>query len=395
MLNRQHLADIYRPQGPKAIQTGIAWTPGGSFPLNQVIDLSLPIRGLRFRWSGRIVVGTAGMTTPNPEGPLNVLSSIIWQGTNARQQGNLTLWNIDSATAFVLPHLHSPRGASYMTINSGSGETIIASPSTPFGATYNPFGTTGTYDVKIVFDLPSHPFQTNAFGKEPLVVPQFLIRNEEWKDSLQVLLQFGNQAGGGATGMFGVSAAGTTFTFTAYGSASGNPTVDIYTLPVLMGTTLKDQILPGVISRVATPLTGILQNAGNNVSLLNMQKQPTPRVYLKSGTSTVVPAFATLSDTNVSTLGVTLGGNRNVRNVVDVFVHKMQQCDVYNRDPIQGYAVMDFIEQGNPDASYPGQDIGDGSTFALTGTVAGTTNGFGVVVQEQILQQPAGALMNF
>jgi hypothetical protein len=52
-LNRQHLADIYRPAGPKivALGQGILQTPasgGGQLNLTQSIDLSLPIRGLRF-----------------------------------------------------------------------------------------------------------------------------------------------------------------------------------------------------------------------------------------------------------------------------------------------------------------------------------------------------------
>jgi hypothetical protein len=135
-----------------------------------------------------------------------------------------------------------------------------------------------------------------------------------------------------------------------------------------------------------------------------MQKQPTPRVYFKMGTGTVVPAFATLIDTVASgpqatgpnTLGILLGGNRNVRNKIDIMAHKMQFPDIYLREPVQGYSIMDFMEQGNPDSAYPGQDIGDGATFTLTADVLGTTaNGLAIAVQEQILHQPSGALMDF
>jgi hypothetical protein len=201
-----------------------------------------------------------------------------------------------------------------------------------------------------------------------------------------------------------VAAATTTVTYTAFGSGSGTPTIDVYSLPILMGLNLKDQILPGVISRTSLPVTTPTQSAGTNVVLANMQKQPTPRVFFKFGTGTVVPAFATLIDTvangpqatGPNTLGVLLGGNRNVRNKVDIMAHKMQFPDVYLREPVQGYNIMDFMEQGNPDAAYPGQDIGDGATFQLVSDVLGTTsNGLGIVVQEQILHQPSGALMDF
>jgi hypothetical protein len=94
-------------------------------------------------------------------------------------------------------------------------------------------------------------------------------------------------------------------------------------------------------------------------------------------------------------LGILLGGNRNVRNVVDIFAHKQQQQDVYDRFAIQGYNLMDFIESGNPDSAYPGQDIGDGATFQLIGNVTGVANGFGLVVQEQMLHIPTGPLYTF
>lgn len=394
-LNRQHLADIYRPAGPKQIVTGIAWSAGGSQTLTQLVDLSLPIRGFRLVFRGRVVIGTAGFTSANPEGFLNLISSIIIQGTNARQQGNLTLWNIDLASLFVIQSLFAFRGAAFYSINSGTGETELAVPSLPLPATWAPITATGTYDFRIVVDIPFHPFQSNAFGKEPLTIPQYLVRNEEWKDSLQVILGFGNQAGAGATGVLGVSAGTTTITYSAYGSGSGNPTIDLYSLPVLMGTTLKDQILPGVISRVSTPVTTVMQNAGTGVPLLNMQKQPTPRIFFKQGVSTVTPAFSSLTDTNVTAIGLQLGQNRNIRNVLDLFTHKLQQADVYSRDLIAGYTMFDFMDQGNPDSSYAGQDIGDGATLQVTGNVTGAANALALVVQEQILQQPSGNLMQY
>jgi hypothetical protein len=402
-LNRQHLADIYRPVGPKIVTTGIPWTSSGSAAITQAIDLSLPIRGLRLIFKGRVVVGTAAFTTVTPEGLLNLISNIVIQGTNARQQGNLTLWNIDLATAFVFQNLFGYRGAAYMTtsVTGAGGDTINPIPSTPFpsGAVgNNPFfqGSIATTDFRIVIDFPFHPHSNNSFGAEPLTIPQYIVRNEEWKDSVQLLLTFGAQAGGGAIGVLGTSAATTAITFSGFNGSGTTPTIDLYSLPVLMGLNLKDQILPGVFSRVSTPLTSsLLTGAGSNVALLNMQKQPTPRVLFKQGAGTVFPAFTALTDYNVTTLGILLGGNRNVRNKVDIFAHKMLQPDIYKRDPIQGYNLFDFIEQGNPDASYPGQDVGDGATFQLIGDVAGLANAFGLAVQEQILHQPSGALMDF
>jgi hypothetical protein len=394
-LTKQHLRDLYRPVGPKPIQTGIAWSSGGSQLIAQAIDLSLPIRGIRLVFKGRLVIGTAAFTSVNPEGFLNLINNITISGVNARQQGNITLWNIDLATLFTMSHLFAYRGSGYFSINSGTAETIVPIPTQPFpavGASGYINGATGTYDFRIVVDLPFHPFEMNSLGRQPFGVPAFLVRNEEWKDSLQISLGYGAQAGAGAAGALGTSAGTTTVTFTAYGSGAGTPTIDLYSLPVMSGLELKDGTIPGILSRVTTPITSVLTSAGSNVPLLNLQKQPTPRIIAKFGTSTVAPSFATLSDTNVTTLGILLGGNRNVRNKVDIWAHKMQHVDVYDRDPIQGYLLQDFIDQGNYDSAFPGQDIGDGATFQLVGDVTGVANSLGLIVQEQLLHAPAGAL---
>lgn len=405
MPTRQHRADLFRPNGPKAVQTGITWSSGGSFNLAQAIDLSLPIRGLRFKFSGRLVIGTAAMTSVNPEGFLNLISSVVIQGTNARQKGNVTLYNIDLATQWVQTHMFALKGHGLFTIStSGAGaDASVPSPDTPFPAAGTAVpnhaagfinGATGTYDFKITCDFPFHPFEANALGKQPESVPAFLVRNEEWKDSLSIQLTFGAQAGAGAVGALGTAAATTTVTFTAYNSGAGSPTIDVYSLPMGMGLDLKDQVLPGILARTSQPISAtLLQSAGTNVVLLNMQKQPTPRVILKTGTFiSASPAFTALSDQIVSTLGILVGSNRNVRNKVDFFVHKHHIADFYDREPIQGYTLMDFMESGNPDSGYPGQDLGDGATLQLVADAPGTSNAQGLVVQEQVLQKPTGAL---
>lgn len=392
---RKNQADIYRPVGPKPVALSLPWTSGGGFQLNQAVDLSLPLRGFRIVFRGRLVVGTAGFASVTPEGFLNLISQITIQGTNARQKGNITLWQLDLATAHAIQHLTSGRRAAFYSINSGTGETQVDEPSTPWPANNNPTTATGTYDFRIVVDFPLHPFASQAYGMHPHWIPAYLMRNEEWKDSVQVNAIFPTQVGGAVAGPLGTGAAGTTVTFSGYGSGAGTPVVDVYSLPVIMGLDLKDTVLPGVLSRVATPINTILQSAGNGITLVNLQKQPTTRVFIKVGTGTVPPAFATLSDTNVTAEGILLGANRNVRNVVDVFAHKALEYDTYQRNLAQGYSLLDFMESGNPDSAYPGQDIGDGATFQLTANVTGVANAQGIIVQEQTLHTPTGALYTF
>jgi hypothetical protein len=126
-----------------------------------------------------------------------------------------------------------------------------------------------------------------------------------------------------------------------------------------------------------------------------MQKQPTTRVYIKNGVGTAPPTFSTLLDTNITAIGIQLGANRNVRNVVDTVAHKALTYDDYQRRQIQGYMEFDFMDSGNPDSAYPGQNIGDGSTFQLVANVNGVANAQGIIIQEQALHTPTGALYTF
>jgi hypothetical protein len=265
----------------------------------------------------------------------------------------------------------------------------------PWPTDNNPTGSTGTYDVRIVITVPLHPFASQYFGNHPHWVPAFLMRNEEWKDSVLISGTFPTVVGGAVAGPLGTGAAGTTITLTSYGSGAGTPTVDVYSMPVIMGLDLKDGVLPGVMTRTQVSVNTVLQNAGTNVNILNLQKQPTTRIWFKSGASTVPPVFLTLNDTNVTALGIQLAANRNVRNVVDLFAHKDIESDTYTRNLMQGYNMFDFIESGNPDSAYPGQDIGDGATFQLIGNVTGLANAQGIIVQEQTLHTPTGSLYTF
>ena len=384
---RPHAANVYKPAGVKHIQTGTPWVNGGTTVVSSKVDLSLPSRGFRLVLAGRLVIGTAAMTSVNPEGLLNLLSSIKISGVNSRQNGNVNLWDIDLATLFTIQHLFAHRAASFFI--NGASVTI---PGSPFPAGYLT-AATGTYDFRIVVDLPAHPF-----GVGPGVRPGFFLRAEEWADSLSVSYNFGAQLGAGATGCLGVAAGTTTLVFTAFGSGAGTPTVDLYVLPVQLGH-LQNQVVPGVCTRVQRPLTGVLQGAGNNATLLSLQKQRTSRIFVKTGTSTVNPAFATLDDTNLTAVGLQTGGsNRSVKPLEDVFAYKQNIPAEYNREPIQGYLCLDFLESGNPDSAFPAQSpkvVGGGSTFELVGNVVGEANGFGLAIQEQILHLHGGALYNY
>lgn len=391
-LSKQQLSQIFRPTGPKKIVAGVAWSSGGSYSLTQGIDLSLPLRGLRFVIKGRLVIGTADLASVHPEGLLNMIQRIVLTGTNSRQGGNVTLFDGDLATLFNCQHMFGYRPAS-MEVVIGGVNILRNLPSTPFPTAAAAFAggygtvTQGTYDFIIICDLPFSPY-----GASPLAIPGFLVRQDEWANSLQVQLTFGTQANAAVEGFYGTGAAGTTYTFTSYASGAGSPTIDLYGLPIIMGNDVKQLVTPGFLTRTQQPLTTVIQNASTGGNLLDLQKQPTTRLFFKVGTATLAPFFATLSDTNVTALGIVIGGNRIVREVDDIFAHKQSLVLDYERDPIQGYNCFDFIQSGNPFSAYPGDQVGGGTSFQLVANVTGVANGYGIVVQEQMPYKPDGPL---
>lgn len=387
---RSMISMLYRPTAPKTIRTGNAWSSGGSLQIASGIDLSLPLRGIQIILKFRCVIGGAAITTPAIEGWLNLISRIRVVGINKRQNGNVTLWDTDMATAWMVQHLFD-RSVNFFSINAGTGETHVPVPTTPLpaaGANGYINGATGTYDVRIGLYLPFHPF-----GSPAGVRNGFVVRKEEFSDTLQIQLDYGQVSNGAVAGALGTPNAATTFTFTSYGSGAGSPTVDVYGMPMQLGD-LRDSVLPGLLTRTTQPLATLLQAAGTNISLLDLQRQKTTRVYVKVGTnaSTSVPAFTTVSDTNLTQIGLVAGGNRQVRDVQDIFAYKQNTQNHFAREPIQGYNVLDFIESGNPDAAYPADQLGAGVAFQLYGTVAGVANAYGIVMQEQMLYAPDGEL---
>ena len=74
---------------------------------------------------------------------------------------------------------------------TGGVNTVLAVPSTPYPATYNPTTATGTYDFIIQFDFPFHSLNALEMSR-----PGYLVRGAEWKNTLTVEFETGIQAGG-------------------------------------------------------------------------------------------------------------------------------------------------------------------------------------------------------
>src|SRR2546430_16711965 len=107
-LSRKQVSELVRPNGPKYITTINMNTPtvgagsGGTQSVIQAVDLTLPIRGFRLIFKGRVGVTTANYTTSNPETILNLINTIQITGTNRRQGRNVTPFFGDPATLYAI-----------------------------------------------------------------------------------------------------------------------------------------------------------------------------------------------------------------------------------------------------------------------------------------------------
>lgn len=396
-LSRKQISNIYRPQGPKVVSAGNAWVSGGKVIIpGAQIDLSNPIEGFRLIFKMRDVIAGANMTSANPLGFINMIQRVWIYGKNSRAKGNVTLWDMDlpsialiQATVTRKPlqyngvtsALPGTAGGGAPSANSEVADTVFSSPVGSLLA-----GSTGTYDVRIIVDLPVYPFNVS-----PFMAPGYFIRSQEFADSMQIRIEFPTIVNG-TTHALGTDAGATTHTFSGYGGG-GSPTLDIYSLPCIMGPDLDAQMTPGFLSRITVPVTSQLQTAGPvNTRLLTLEKQNTKRIWGIVGVSTANPFMSSFSDSNLTTMGMLIGTNKTVRENDDIFSHKQEFVRRYGTYPIQGVIPFDFSPSGNGDAHYEASAAGDGSTLELRGTIAGVANALGLFIQEIEQFQPEGAL---
>src|SRR5256885_5030631 len=269
MATRDQVGRLYRPTGVKFLKQ-ILWSSGGKQLVSgPEIDLTHPIEGFRLVFKMRDVIGTAAMQTENPLAYLNMIQRILIEGRNERKKGKASLIDMDLPSLALFQSVFDRdqkkpfqyNGVSSVGAASAGTELLFEQPSTPVTGFLN--GTTGTYDIRIVIDIPAYPIGAPAYLR-----PGYMIRAQEWKDSLFMRFEFPTITNG-TTHALGTDAGTTTHTFTSFGSGSGSPTLDIYALPVFMGQENDVAIVPGYMSRIVIPVTTLLQSAGGvNTSLL-------------------------------------------------------------------------------------------------------------------------------
>jgi len=183
-----------------------------------------------------------------------------------------------------------------------------------------------------------------------------------------------------------------TVAFTAFGSGSGNPRLNVYVNYSLLGQ-FANRMRGGVIVRNENPL--ISQTAlGTGVRLSLLQKQITSNVVIRTGTiqtanlTAGVTTLAALSDRQLDRTMINVD-NKPVRNNQNNLVEKSYYERMWNTRHPAGYLDLSFIEGQNILLSYRGDGLQGGSTFEVdSDVISSSSNNRQFMVQEMVYGGP-------
>jgi hypothetical protein len=196
------------------------------------------------------------------------------------------------------------------------------------------------YDLRFIIPVPFVPLMV-----PPTLQIGYLLDAPNY-DALKLTIQFGDQNSvqSGAT---------TQPTFSAYGSASGDPRLRVHGQFALAGSGQFAGFMPGKIYRDFQEVTGsLMTTSATEVRLFDIPKGDMVRsIMVKTGVRAtgVSPgnnAYASLSDSILSRIKVFRGINKVNRYFVDFAISKEDTALTYRRRHSAGYTLIDWSQRG-------------------------------------------------
>jgi hypothetical protein len=313
----------------------------GTLRPTRPLDAVIPIKHILLRLSGRVVIGTADYTTGALEIPQSLIQRVRLSGRH-REFGLQTLWDISGASLFAIwPRMWQFAGG--FSFSGTTTNAFDALPTIPFTAQMST--AQGTTDFDIFYFLPTSPMIGGGPYESRWCAPYYL-RDEDWGRTLRLEIDMPDNSG------LGDPAATTTTTWTAYGSASGSPSLDIYTVHSLMGPFAR---IPGrgLVIRTEQEASPVRESVSTNVSLYELRPQITTNVIVKtggiitSGITSGVEVFSSLDDRHLDRTQIVLN-NKRLRDTNNNRVAKMAQMVEWNTIHPEGYMVFSFIDAKQP-----------------------------------------------
>lgn len=396
---RPLLARITRDQGPEFEQTlAFAALSQVSTPTSLRTDRKVKFLYLHFR--GRILNGgtgptlrvapyllappifTAGAANASTGG---IVFSLIQQVTIRGQHlkyGAQTVFQMRGEAIAEYLALLLPNYVPQFTIAQNGGAAIR----------FNSLDVTLAHFNDVDFALPIPLFMPDCTPADSVM---YALHGPDWPGNLYVDVLF---ADGTA-----LASANPPTTFTAYGSGSGSPSLDLLTVRPLLGKDYMASIRGAITFRLAytnQPTTTVQGAGGSGVKLADLTVgKDTARIWLKTGTlqtgtSAGVVVYASLSD-SIVTRTVVATDVRQLRfqnaNADSTLQDYMAMS--YGRSIPVGYKIIDFISgpgtgAANPKAAFGSSQLTAARKYEVDGDVTGGANQGAEIVQEMILGAP-------
>jgi hypothetical protein len=269
--------------------------------------------------------------------------------------------------------------------------TVTANGGTPtrFGA----LSTTLAQFNDIDFVLPLPLFPVNCSPSDAVM---YALHGPDWPGNLYIDVLC---ADGTA-----IATANAPVTFTAFGSSTGSPNIDVLTERPLLGKDYMTAIRSAITYRIGftqQPTAAVASGGGTGVKLSDLQVgKDTSRIFLKTGTqaagnSAQVVTYGSLSDSIVTRTFFSLDSrglrfqNTNADSVIQDY-----SARTYGRFQPIGYKWIDFVQTPgafspcNPKAAFGSSQLTAARKYELDGDVTAASNQIAEVVQEMILGAP-------
>ncbi len=386
---RPLLARITRDQGPEFEQT-LTFAPLTQVQTPTSLRTDRKIKWIQLHMRMRITNAATGPTLRTGPSLLgannsNVLFSLIQQIQILGQHlkyGAQTMISVRGEAAAEYVALMLPNYIPQYTVAPNGGAPVR------FGA----LDVTAAHFNDIEFNLPIPLFPPDVSAADAVL---HCIHGPDWPGNFFVSLLF---ADGTA-----LATANPPTVFSAYGSNSGNGTVDITTERPLLG---KDymaairSVLTYRITQSQQPTQAVQSNGGSGQTLLSLQVgKDTSRIFIKAGTqganeSAGVVAFGSLSDSILTRTFFSLDSRAlRFQNANNDAALQDYMARSYGRFIPIGYKMLDYISgpgtgAANPKASFGSSQLTAARKFEVDADIVAASNQIAEVTQEMLLGAP-------
>jgi hypothetical protein len=376
------LQRLGRDQGVEYEQT-LTFNPAATVSTPTALRTDRKIKAVVIDWRGRITVGGSAVTF-SAGSPL--YSSPLWRLIN-----QVTVRGVHLVQGAQSPFLVLGEDQEEMNYIFGINYTPLWTNSLNSGAVTRSAALNGTAaetnDVEFVFILPLFPISSNQ-----LDIAENCINGPDWPGNLYLDIVCGDGTA------LGVTAA--SVSFQAYQSATGSPTMDIYTVRPMLGVPLMNSITSAIPFRVriGTQPSSAIITGGTGIDLADLfvGQKDTSRLIIKTGVLQTSPAltsglvaYASLSDAELDATVFSLDG-RNLRfNRHDLPAQAYSSWALDRQLPV-GFRIIDYVEtpgSGTPNlhGRFRSSLLTAARKYQINSNATATANALASVYQEMLL----------